>query len=320
MFEKLEAYLEEISHFLSGREERMEILSEIKSHLLEKTEQEHGKVTEASIEKVIAAYGPARRVAEKYMDGHQIIAPAFRRYLFRYTSFLFAVHLLITAVAVIFTKSFLVFPFLFVPRMGVFEAIFYLPTAFLFDLGVVTLILYFITRSKKEIQLPWPKFAVDLDEVKRPRRLILSGLGFVAMLGLTGFALVLYIRYHAIFFVSLNFPEPRLFFTPEAGKWFSLGVIATLAVGTIALFVKLFASSPWVDAVQNGISLIIVGCLFRLPLDNAIAISLPGRFLHQIKFSLTFILFFISVVVAIDFVKSLVVIGRKGLAKQRQER
>jgi hypothetical protein len=34
MFEKLEAYLEEISHFLSGRGEREEILSEIKSHIL----------------------------------------------------------------------------------------------------------------------------------------------------------------------------------------------------------------------------------------------------------------------------------------------
>lgn len=122
-----------------------EILSEIKSHILEKAEQEHGEVTETSLDKVIAAYGPARRVAEKYLDGHSIIAPAFKRHLFRYTSFLFAVHFLITAVAVIFTKSFLVFPFLYVPRMGVFEALFYLPTAFLFDLGLVTLILYFIT-------------------------------------------------------------------------------------------------------------------------------------------------------------------------------
>jgi len=63
MSEKLETYLEEISHFLSGREEREEILSEIRSHILEKTEQEFGEATEATLAKVIAAYGPATRRA-----------------------------------------------------------------------------------------------------------------------------------------------------------------------------------------------------------------------------------------------------------------
>jgi hypothetical protein len=315
MFEKLEAYLEEISHFLSGRGEREEILSEIKSHILEKAEQEHGEVTETSLDKVIAAYGPARRVAEKYLDGHSIIAPAFKRYLFRYTSFLFAVHFLITAVAVFFTKSFLVFPFLLVPRMGVFDALFYLPTAFLYDLGLVTLILYFITRSKKEIKLPWPRFAVDLDEVKRPKRLILSVLGLVAMLAGTGLTLYLFVRYHSIFFLNLDFPEPRLLFTPEAGKWFSLAVITMFAVGAVALFVKFFTSSPWVNVVKNGISLVIVGLLFRLPLDNAFAFSPSARARLSIKYTLMVTLFFISIGVAVDFVKGLVVIGRKKLAK-----
>lgn len=320
MSEKLETYLEEISHFLSGRREREEILSEIKSHILEKTEQEHGAVTEASLAKVIAAYGPARLVAEKYLDGHQIIAPAFQRHLFRYTSFLFAVHFLITAIAVIFTKSFLVFPFLFVPRMGIFEALFYLPTAFLFDLGLVTLILYFITRSKKEINLPWPRFAVDLDEVKRPKRQILSVLGLVAMLAGTGLTLFLYVRYHTIFFLNLDFPEPRLLFTPETGKWFSLAVIAMFAVGAVALGVKFFTSSPWVDVVKNGISVIIVGLLFRLPLDDAFAFSPSARARLSIKYTLMVTLFFISIGVVVDFIKSLVLSGRKGLAKRQQER
>lgn len=145
MFDKLEVYLEEISHFLSGREEREEILAEIRSHILEKAEQEYGQATGASLGKVIAAYGPARRVAEKYLDGRQIIAPAYNRYLFRYTALFFAFHFVLTVVAVIFKKSFLMFPFLYVPSMSPFDALFYLPTAFLFDLGAVTLILFLIT-------------------------------------------------------------------------------------------------------------------------------------------------------------------------------
>ena len=68
MSDKLEAYLEEISHFLSGRAEREEILSEIRSHIMEKAAEGPGEFTDAAIEKAIAAFGPARKVAEKYLD------------------------------------------------------------------------------------------------------------------------------------------------------------------------------------------------------------------------------------------------------------
>ena len=44
MYKNLEAYLEEIGHFLSGPVEREEILDEIRSHILEKIEQEAGPV------------------------------------------------------------------------------------------------------------------------------------------------------------------------------------------------------------------------------------------------------------------------------------
>ena len=73
MFKNLENYLEEISHFLSGREEREEILSEIRSHIMEKAEQEAGAASEASLARVIAAYGKPRQVAEKYLDDRPII-------------------------------------------------------------------------------------------------------------------------------------------------------------------------------------------------------------------------------------------------------
>ena len=202
MFEKLEAYLEEISHFISSPQEREEILSEIRSHILEKAEQESGEITEATLAKVITAYGPARRVAEKYLDGSPIIAPAFKRYLFRYTALLFAFHFVLTVAAVVFKKSFFMFPIVYIPSMGPFEALCYLPMAFLFDLGVVTLILYLITQSKKEVKLPWPRFSVDLDEVKTSGRTIGRIIGLAAMTALTGAALYLYIRYQTIFLIN----------------------------------------------------------------------------------------------------------------------
>ena len=315
MFEKLEAYLEDISHFLSGREEREEILSEIRSHILEKAQQEFGETTEATLAKVIAAYGPARRVAEKYLDGSPIIAPAFKRFLFRYTALLFAFHFVFTVAAVVFKKSFLMFPIVYIPSMGPFEALCYLPMAFLFDLGVVTLILYLITQSKKEVKLPWPRFSVDLDEVKTSGRTIGRIIGLAAMTALTGAALYLYIRYQTIFLIKLHSAEFRPIFTPEAGQWFSLILIGLWALSAISLAIKLVTASPWVDAVKEGLSLVLLGLIFRQPLDTALAVQLPAGLVRLIKINLTITVFIICIFVAVDLIKALVRIGRRQLAK-----
>jgi len=315
MFEKLEAYLEEISHFLSGREEREEILSEIRSHILEKTEQEFGEATESSLAKVIAAYGPARRVAEKYLDGRPIIAPAFKRFLFRYTALLFGLHFILTVVAVVSQESFLMFPIVYVPSMGPFEALFYLPMAFLFDLGVVTLVLYLITQSKKDVKLPWPRFSVDLDEVKTSGRTIGRTIGLILMTALTGTALYFYVQYRTIFFVNLDFAQHRPIFTPEAGQLYSLILMGLWALGTISLAAKLVTPSPWVDAVEKGLSLVLLGLAFRQPLDTALAVHLPEGLVPWFNLSLTITLLVVCIFVAIDLIKALVRIGRRRLAK-----
>ena len=318
MFEKLEAYLEEISHFLSGREEREEILSEIRSHILEKTDQEFGEAREATLAKVIAAYGPARRVAEKYLDGRPIIAPAFKRFLFRYTALLFAFHFILTVAAVVFKKSFLMFPIVYVPSMGPFEALFYLPTAFLFDLGVVTLVLFLITQSKRDVKLPWPRFSVDLDEVKTSGRTIGRIIGLILMTALTGTALYFYIRYQTIFFINLDFTQHRPIFTPEAGQLYSLILIGLWALSMTSLAAKFVTSSPWVDAVEKALSLVLLGLAFRQPLDTAFAVhlpELPEGLVRILKLSLTITLLVICIFVAVDLVKALVRIGRRQLAK-----
>jgi hypothetical protein len=324
MSNKLEAYLDEISHFLSVREEREEILSEIRSHILEKAAAEHGETGDAAIDKAIAAYGPARKVAEKYLDGRPIIAPAYKRTLFRYTTFLFAIHSFLTVIAVVFKEDFIFFPFLFMPRLGVIEALMYLPTAFLTDLGVVALVLYFITQSGKDVKLPWPKFAVDLDEVKPPNKnfflsRIGTAVGAVVMLAITDFALYLFAKHHTIFFVNLDFANPRPLFTPGAGRRLSMIVIAMLAASTMALLIKLFTRSRWVDVGSDIVSLGLIGLLLRQPFDGLFAAEIAGRLLPKIqywaKYTLLITLLFIAGTVTIDLIKNLVIIGRKKLAK-----
>jgi len=319
MYKNLENYLEEISHYLSGRAEREEILAEIRSHILEKAELEGGIVTEASLEKVLAAYGMPRRVAEKYLDGRPVIAPAFQRYLFRYTGLFFAIHLAFIVLAVVFKKNFIVFPFLFMPRLGIIEAVMYLPTAFLSDFGIVALVLYFITRSGKEIKLPWPRFAPDLDEVKAPDGKTLAAriatlIGAGIMLALTGLAIDLFLRFQTIFFVSFNLKKFRPLLMPEPGRQVSLIVLAMLAAGTIGLFIKLLSLSRrlacWVDATADAIALVLIGLLLRQPYAGLFAVHVSPGLLPKLRFTLTFTLLFVALVVAIDLVANLVRLGR----------
>ncbi len=319
MFKALEDYLEEISHYLSGREEREEILNEIRSHILEKAEAESGGATDESVAKVIASYGLARKVAEKYAEGRPIIDPAYRRHLFRYTTLLFAIHTLLTAIVVAFHKDFAFFPLVFIPRLGVGEALIYLPTAFLADLGIVTLVLYFVTQRGKDVRLPWPKFALDLDEMK-PSSSIFRQVGiawaFVIMTALTSFAVTLYLKFHTIIAVNYHFHDWKPLLKPEPGAAVSRIIIAMFAAGALGLLVRFFTRSRWVDVASDAVSLVLISLLLRVPFVDPFAVHVPARFLPKIKFGWTFLLLFIALMTTIDLVKNLIIIGRSRLARK----
>jgi len=319
MFEKLETYLEEIGHFLSGRAEREEILSEIRSHILEKAAEGTAGGGDAAVDEAIAAFGPARKVAERYLDDRPIIAPAYKRYLFRYTSMLFAVHAALTVMAVVFKKDFFIFPFLFLPKLGVVDALMYLPAAFLADLGLVALVLYFVTQSGKDVKLPWPKIGVDLDEVKPPKKAfwgrVGTAVGAVVMLAVTDIALYIFTRYHTIFLYLTHGSNPKPLLTPEAGRYLSLIVIASLAVSTMALLVKLFTRSRWVDIVSNVISLGLIGLILRQPFDNLFAITVPEKLLPVVKANIKVVLLIIALIVTYELVRDIVRVSRSKLAR-----
>jgi hypothetical protein len=320
---KLEAYLEEISHFLSGRAEREEILSEIRSHILEKAAAEHGGTGDDAVDRAIAAYGPPRRVAERYAEDRPIIAPAYKRYLFRYTTLLFAFHAALTVMAVIFKKNFVIFPFLFMPKLGVIDALMYLPTAFLADLGLVAVVLYFITRSGKDVKLPWPKFGVDLDEVKPPTKgfwlsRIATAVGAVVMLAVTNLALYLFARYHTVFLYLTDGADPKPLLAPGPGRYLSLIVIAQLAVSTMTLLVKLLTRSPWVNIVSNVISLGLIGLILRQTFDGLFAITMSEKLMTMLKANIKITLLVIALIVTYELVRDIVRVSRRKLTHVKQ--
>jgi hypothetical protein len=318
MYDELGAYLEEIGHYLAVAEGREEILSEIRSHILEKAERESGGVSDASLGKVIAAYGPARRVAEKYLDGQEIIAPAYKRYLFRYTGLLFAAHVLLTVIGVALSQDFVFFPFLFIPKLGPFDAVLYLPTALLADLGLVTLILILITRSRKDVKLPWPKISVDIDEVKPRKGTIPAVLGFLVLLALTGVALFLYLKYGTIFLKKFDPADFRPLLSLGAGQFYSPALIILLGLGCIGQLVKIFRWPEWVNLARNAASLVILGVILARPIGGAL-VSGPdaARFERWLRINITVVFGIIAVLVAVEVVKSLVIIGRRRLSKER---
>jgi hypothetical protein len=305
MYENLEKYLREISHYLAVKHGASEILAEIRSHIIEKAERESSPVTEKSLQNVIEAYGRPRDVAAKYMEGQEIISPTFKKHLFRYTTMLFAVHFILTMVAVYFRASIVAIPFFFIPKMGPFWAIPYLLMALAYDFGVVAFVLYFVTQRKKDARLPWPAISLGRrgeSGLKRPKPAVLIMLA--AFFGILLYALL---RYHTIFFYSVDFHNPRSILNPAASVFFSILFLAALACDIIGYSIRFLFTSAWVPLVQHAIVLLILWVVWNSPIRPQYA-SAPGIDLRIVGGG--FVLFFI-VLTVFRFLRSLLRVTRE---------
>jgi hypothetical protein len=305
MHENLEKYLKEISHYLAVRQGADEILAEIRSHILEKAEREAGGVTAESLDRTIAAYGRPRDVASKYMDGDEIISPTFKKHLFRYTAMLFAIHFVLTVLAVSFRASVVAIPFFFIPKMSVFWAIPYLFMALVYDFGVVALILYLVTQRKGDVRLPW--FGVRLARrgesgLKKPRLAVLAML--VAFFGIF---IYIFARYHTLFFYSSNGSSPESLLNPAASVFFSILLLAALACDIIGYWIRFLFNTAWVTLVQNTIVLLILWVIWNSPIKPEYK-TVPGVDLSIVGGGL---ILFLIVVTVIRFFGSLVRVTRE---------
>jgi hypothetical protein len=305
MHENLEKYLKEISHYLAVKQGADEILAEIRSHILEKAERESGGVTAESLDRTIAGYGRPRDVAAKYMDGDEIISPTFRKYLFRYTAMLFAIHFVLTVLAVSFRASIVAIPFFFIPKMSAPWAIPYLFMALVYDFGVVALILYLVTQRKKEVRLPW--FGVRLaprgeSGLRKPRRAVLAML--VAFFGIF---IYIFARYHTLFFYSSNGSSPEAFINPAAGVFFSVLFLAAFACDIIGYWVRFLFNTAWVTLVQNTIVLLILWIVWNSPIKPEFR-TVPGVDLSLVGGGLVLFLIILNV---FRFLRSLVRVTRE---------
>lgn len=318
MSKNLEDYLEQIDHYLVVKKDKSEILSEIKSHILEKAESEFGEITEDSLGKVITHYGSPKKVAEKYLEGYHIISPSFKKYLFLYTGILFAFHFALIIISVVNGwKNIMFFPFFFIPKMGFIELLSYVPMAFVYDFGLVSLFLYLVTQSKKDIKLPWPRLKVSAPSAPEKKRALPRVIYLILML--IGFSLVVfaYLRFHTLFFVSLDLKSPASLLNPEASKWYSLFLITFLGCEIIGYSFRFFTQSDWVPLVINAFYLLLVWIVLNNPIENAF-VGIQGANLDFVNSFIKgfggFALALFAVLAAIDFLKSLLRMIRKKMA------
>lgn len=305
MFKSLDAYLSEINQYLAVKQGAGEILAEIRSHILEKAESEFGAATEESVQKIVASYGRPREVAEKYNEGSEIIAPAFRKHLFRYTWMLFALHAVLTAVALGFHASIVMFPFFFIPRMPYLMAFVYLPMAWLADFGLVALVLYIVTQKNRNLNLPWLRiFRTRRGEgqLKSPRPAVL-----VLLLVILAAALTIFLRYHTLFFYSLNFHAPEPLMNPAAAVFLSLMFIAALLCDVIAYAARFIVNSAWVMLAKNTVVLLILWAIWNSPIAPQFR-SVPGV---DLSFFGGLLVIFLIVATAGELLKSLVLVIRE---------
>ncbi len=312
MYEKLEKYLEEIGRYLATSKEKKEILTEIRSHVLEKTEQESGDVTEEALARAIQAYGSPRQVAEKYMEGYQIIAPGFKGHLIRYTAVLFAFHITFILLSFIFKTTMTVLPFFYIPRIDSFQALFYLPMAFVYDLGLAGIILYFVTQSRRDVRLPWPKFKLSWAKMIEKRQAQSKPLPFILMLLAYSVLIWIYWSSGTLFFKNIDFKKIQPLLNSTASKWYSLALLALLGIGLAAYALKFFFTSEWVNLLRNGGQLIILGIVINRPLGDPFV-----EFVYlDLQIMANIIIAVVILLIAVDFLKSLIILGKKALMKK----
>jgi hypothetical protein len=275
MYDILKQYLQEINHYLAVSSDADKISFEIENHLLEKTREEYGELSEENVKNTIAGFGSAREVAEKYLEGTHIIAPAFRKHLFRYTWIVFAFHACLAALLFILESKLTMFPPLFaIPRMETFlNFLNQLPMIWVYDFGLVALFLYFITRSKKKVDLPWPVFGNKKKKKARkavyaPPRPRASLLIFMSALFIS--AIYFFFSHGTIFFKSLNFDNMEPLLSEPASVFYSLVVIFWIGLEIVFHTLRYLTNSFSLELVKNLVFLLALWGLMNIDIGGEI--------------------------------------------------
>jgi len=297
----MDDYLEGIRHYLGDRTDTEEILAEIRSHLLEKTQNDGGEVTDAALQDAIEEYGSPRQVAARYLEESHIIHPTYRQFLFRYTWLLFAIHYGLKILSFVFGDSFPIQPFgldIHVTRWP--DLFIQLPFTWIADFGLVALVFYLITQNPTDVRLAWPRFfRRSLKPVKmrgaEPWKLW-------AWITLLIVLLAAYFRNETLFFQTIDFKKPLTpLLQPDASQTLSLLVLALVGFEIITLLLRIRFRSLWVDFANTTVYMISFIFVLAIPREQ---LFLDSRLLFLADLA-AWVIGFTLIILAYDLIRIL---------------
>lgn len=248
----LENYLDEVKTYLvmDNPKKREDLLMEIKSHIIEKAESKYGKSDEEAVKKVIEEYGTPREIGSRYSEEKTIIAPHYKNYLFMYTGIAFAIHLGLRLFGLIAST-------LGNEQVsaweGLLELVSLIPTTFIFDFGLVALILYFVTKYNNKAEL-----ASFSGLVKKRKDEKLSGKIFELIISIAGaIAFYYFMRFGPVYISESGAELSEVAFNAlEIIKFAFLIGFGLMVINSVSAAIKLVNNSELVEIIFDVVGII----------------------------------------------------------------
>jgi len=179
------------------------------------------------------------------------------------------------------------------------------PMAFIADFGLVAFILLLVTQRKQDLKLPWPRYFSRRRSERRIDRP--TKRAFIALLALFAAATFLVVRYGTLFFYTINGGPVVSLLHPVSSLFFSLLFLAMLACGVIALGVRFIVNSAWVNLARDSVVLLLLWIVWNSPIAPEYR-RVQGV---DLSFVAGMLVFLVTVIAAVRFVRSLVQVTRE---------
>ncbi|MBK3497209.1 hypothetical protein JFL43_20740 [Viridibacillus sp. YIM B01967] len=237
---------------MAGVDDKEDILKEIRYHLTEMAEDLYGESNEETLQKVIISFGEPRATAEKYTGNHKIISPSFQSHLLQYTGILFSIHFGVCIIALIKGSNSAILPFINMESSSSWLILFYLPVAFIFDFGLISLLLLLVTKYKPDASLPW------FNGFKKKQPSKIGSALFTVLL------VIVYWIYQKLgtIFMYIDVKGQHLY-RIEATESASIGIIVILLISYIVYLIRFFYNKPWLYITAHIINLLILWYLLK---------------------------------------------------------
>lgn len=259
MNRKIEEYLAEVSHYISDTKAADDIIKEVRSHIIDRAQEEFGDTGDESLEKILSKLEEPRQMAEKYSQGQDIIAPYYRKHVIVYTAFLFFINLGVSVASIVLGKGIHMVPFMQVASGDFLTFLGGLPVTFFFYFGIVCMFFMIITKYKT-VKPAWLGSALEGagKDFGKPTMLGLAG----RMIAFTVLAVLFMFQDELVRVITEAVPEIMVFALPDI---LVNAFIALAGIDLIIYVLRYLANTPVLEAMGAAFKLIVMAYIVRMP-------------------------------------------------------